>query len=186
MGTFLLILTGAALVGVLWFLRRWVWSFPGQKSYDYDGTGPNFDIRDHLKGPILCEGVIYGPTGRVTSRFTADFEASWEENRGRMVENFRYDSGNTQRREWRLEVGPGGVIKANADDLVGEGEGQQAGCSVSLKYKIRLPEEAGGHVLDATDWVYLVGDGVIVNRSQFRKFGIKVAELVATMRPKEA
>ena len=26
-------------------------------------------------------------------------------------------------------------------------------------------------------------NGVIINRSQFRKFGIKVAELVATMRP---
>jgi hypothetical protein len=26
-------------------------------------------------------------------------------------------------------------------------------------------------------------NGTIINRSQFRKFGIKVAELVATMRP---
>jgi hypothetical protein len=26
-------------------------------------------------------------------------------------------------------------------------------------------------------------NGVVMNRSQFRKFGIKVAELVATMRP---
>jgi hypothetical protein len=34
--------------------------------------------------------------------------------------------------------------------------------------------------------MYLTPNGTIVNRSQFRKFGIKVAELVATMRPKEA
>jgi len=33
-----------------------------------------------------------------------------------------------------------------------------------------------------TDWMYLAPNGVVVNRSQFRKFGIKVAELVATMR----
>jgi hypothetical protein len=31
--------------------------------------------------------------------------------------------------------------------------------------------------------MYLAPNGNIVNRSQFRKFGIKVAELVATMRP---
>ncbi|TVR45575.1 MAG: DUF3833 family protein, partial [Rhodobacteraceae bacterium] len=37
-----------------------------------------------------------------------------------------------------------------------------------------------------TDWMYLVDDKTIVNRSQFRKFGIKVAELVATMRRVEA
>jgi len=57
---------------------------------------------------------------------------------------------------------------------------------VQLKYKIQLPESAGSHVLDTTDWMYLAPNGTIVNRSQFRKFGIKVAELVATMRPKEA
>ena len=30
--------------------------------------------------------------------------------------------------------------------------------------------------------MYLMENGTIMNRSQFRKFGIKVAELVATMR----
>jgi hypothetical protein len=57
---------------------------------------------------------------------------------------------------------------------------------VQLSYRIRLPADAGGHVLDTTDWMYLVDNGTIINRSQFRKFGITVAELVATMRPKEA
>ena len=46
-----------------------------------------------------------------------------------------------------------------------------------------LPQDAGGHTLDTTDWMYLMSNGSIMNRSQFRKFGIKVAELVATMRP---
>ncbi|MCY4179023.1 MAG: DUF3833 family protein, partial [Litoreibacter sp.] len=54
-----------------------------------------------------------------------------------------------------------------------------------LLYKIKLAEDAGGHVLDAVDWMYLVENGTIINRSQFRKFGIKVAELVATMRKVE-
>jgi hypothetical protein len=54
---------------------------------------------------------------------------------------------------------------------------------VVLRYRIRLTPEAGGHVLDVTDWMYLLENGTIINRSQFRKFGIKVAELVATMRP---
>jgi hypothetical protein len=54
---------------------------------------------------------------------------------------------------------------------------------VRLDYRIRLPEDAGGHVLAVTDWMYLMENGTIINRSQFRKWGIKVAELVATMRP---
>ena len=52
-------------------------------------------------------------------------------------------------------------------------------------YRIRLEPEAGGHVLDVTDWMYLMENGAIMNRSEFRKFGVKVGELVATMRKAE-
>ena len=66
---------------------------------------------------------------------------------------------------------------------MGVGRGQQIGSAVNLTYTIRLLESAGGHVLDVTDWMYLLPNGTIVNRSQFSKFGIRVAELVATIRP---
>jgi hypothetical protein len=52
-----------------------------------------------------------------------------------------------------------------------------------MLYPIKLPEESGGHVLQAIDWMYMTPDGSITNRSQFRKFGFRVAELVATIRP---
>jgi hypothetical protein len=143
---------------------------------------PRFDIRRELQGPILCEGVIFGPTGRVTSRFVADMNARWDGNRCVMAEHFRYDSGTTQDREWTLTLGNDGAIRAEAPDVIGAGEGRQEGNAVLLKYRIRLPERAGGHVLSVTDWMYLAPNGTIINRSQFRKFGIKVAELVATMR----
>lgn len=182
MDTFLILLLGAALAfGIMAFINR-MWAFPAQNPTDYAANGPTFDIRERLKGPILCEGVIYGPTGRVTSRFVADFEAEWDGNVGTMRETFRYDSGNVQDREWRLTLDDSGQIKAEADDLVGAGSGKQEGSAVQLNYRIKLP---AGHVLDTTDWMYLVENGAIINRSQFRKFGIKVAELVATMRPKE-
>ena len=78
------------------------------------------------------------------------------------------------------------VPAAEADDVVGTGTGRQEGSAVLLEYRLRLTPEAGGHVLSVTDWMYLTPGGAIMNRSQFRKFGIKVAELVATMRPRDA
>ena len=175
------VLASAAL---LWFLSRRM-SFLAQKPEDYAG-GPVFDLRRHVNGPIVCEGIIYGPTGRVSSRFTADFNAEWDGNSGRMTEHFRYDSGTVQDREWHLTLDDNGNVTAKADDLVGTGTGRQSGSGVKLTYRIRLPESAGGHVLDVVDWMYLLDNGTIVNRSQFRKFGIQVAELVATMRPVNA
>ncbi|MEJ6398332.1 DUF3833 family protein [Yoonia sp. 208BN28-4] len=177
------ILIGAGLTLFAVLMKERYLSFWAQKPADYT-DGPMFDIRERFNGPIVCEGVIYGPTGRVTSRFVADFEASWNGNVGKMTETFHYDSGNVQNREWTLTLGNDGKIKAEAPDLVGSGSGEQSGSSVVLNYKIKLSDEAGGHVLDTTDWMYLMENGSIMNRSQFRKFGIKVAELVATMRPK--
>lgn len=173
---------GAVLVLALAFVLSRKASFVAQTAADYP-NGPAFDIRERLNGPIDCEGLIYGPTGRVTSRFVARFNASWEGNVGRMTEVFHYDSGNVQNREWTLTLGNDGRIRAEASDLVGPGAGQQNGSAVQLNYRIKLSDEAGGHTLDTTDWMYLMENGTIMNRSQFRKFGIKVAELVATMRP---
>lgn len=156
--------------------------FSAQKPTDYTG-GKNFDLRTHLNGDIDCEGVIYGPLGRVSSRFVGRFNANWIGGAGQMTENFEYDSGSTQQRQWTLKLANDGTIKATAPDVIGEGTGRQVGSAVVLNYKIKLTEDAGGHVLNVTDWMYLAPNGAIVNRSQFRKFGIKVAELVATMRP---
>lgn len=183
---FLFLALGIALTLMAVLLGGRLVGFMAQRPGHYAATEPRFDMRRHLQGPLRCEGVIYGPLGRVVSRFSARFEAEWVGNRGIMREHFRYDSGNTQDREWRLELGNDGTIRAEASDLVGTGQGRQSGASVRLDYMIRLPREAGGHVLGVTDWMYLTPDGAIVNRSQFRKFGIKVAELVATMRRVDA
>lgn len=171
-----------AVAAVVMVAPRYI-GFRSQKPADLAAGSPRFDLREHLSGPILCEGVIYGPTGRVSSRFVAEMEGAWDGNRGVLRERFRYDSGRVQDREWRLTVGNDGRIKAEADDVVGAGSGVAEGAAVQLKYRIRLDADAGGHVLDVVDWMYLMENGTIMNRSQFRKFGIKVAELVATMRP---
>jgi hypothetical protein len=185
MGALLWAAVGSAGVLGLGYAKQRLWSFAAQRPQDYADGRPQFDMRTHLNGPITCEGVIYGPLGRVTSRFIGDFEAKWDGNVGVMKERFEYDSGTVQDREWHLRIGNDGRIQATAADVVGTGTGAQMGSAVVLKYRVRLPQDAGGHVLDATDWMYLTANGTIVNRSQFRKFGVKVAELVATMRPKD-
>ncbi len=176
-------LAGALIVIALLALKQRYASFAAQEPADYRDKGPDFDLCKHLSGPMSCEGVIFGPTGRVTSRFVADMQGTWTGTTGTLAEVFRYDSGSVQHRAWTLALGPDGTITATAPDVVGQGTGRVEGSGVLLRYRIRLTPEAGGHVLDVTDWMYVLENGTIMNRSQFRKFGIKVAELVATMRP---
>ena len=180
------LMIGIALTLALVVLRARHLSFRAQGPGDLAQKGPAFDPLRHLNGPILCEGVIFGPTGRVASRFVADMQGTWTGTTGTLAETFRYDNGRVQARQWTLVLGPGGTIAATAPDVIGTGQGTVAGAGIGMTYRIRLDPQAGGHVLDVTDWMYLMDNGTIMNRSQFRKFGVTVAELVATMRPKGA
>lgn len=165
-------------------LRRRFTAFYGQTSQHYEDGSPSFDLRQHLTGDMVCDGVIFGPLGRVTSTFVADFRITWEGDVAVMDEHFRYSDGSIQQRQWTIKLGENNTFQTIAADVVRGGHGKLAGPTAVMRYAIQLPEEAGGHTLSTIDWMYLTQNGVIVNRSQFRKFGIKVAELVATIRPK--
>lgn len=170
------------LLALLFVLRPGL-RFSSQKPSDYTETGPQMDMRQHLSGPILSEGMIHGPTGRVASRFVARMQGTWEGNKGTLTEEFEFAGGRTQTRQWSLTLGNDGRFTATAPDVVGTATGEVSGATICMRYRIRLEPDAGGHVLSVTDWLYLMENGVILNKSEMRKFGIKVAELTATMRP---
>ncbi|WP_298851625.1 DUF3833 domain-containing protein [uncultured Ruegeria sp.] len=165
------------------FVRARLLSFRAQSPLDYAGTGPVFSLKEHLNGEILSEGLIYGPNGKMSNSFVARMIGEWAGNSGTLSESFAYSNGKQMNRKWYLTLGTGNTFTAKADDIVGEGQGTISGATVKLTYSIILPQDAGGHTLDVTDWMYLTEHGVIMNRSEMRKYGIKVAELVATMRP---
>tara|TARA_R110002049_G_scaffold44333_4_gene129944 strand:- start:21238 stop:21804 length:567 start_codon:yes stop_codon:yes gene_type:complete len=181
----ILIAIGFAIAVLLMVARRRLAEFHGQKPEDYIDAFPQLDLQERLRGKMVCEGVIFGPVGRVTSTFVAQFSVVWDDRTAIIDEEFRYNNGTRQTRQWTVVMGREGHFTCTAPDVVGKGMGVQAGPTVQLCYRIRLPKDLGGHVLDTVDWMYLTPDGTIVNRSQFRKFGFKVAELVATIRPKD-
>lgn len=165
----------------LWLWQS-VWSFGAQKPEDYAGATPRFDLRQALSGPMLSEGVLFDYTGRANTRFIAEMTGLWSAEGGALSETFRYDTGGVQSRRWEVSFGKDGRFTATAGDIVGEATGIQSGDTAMLRYRLRLPEEAGGHVLDVTDWMYLMENGVVMNRSQMRKHGVLAAELIAVIR----
>ncbi len=59
---------------------------------------------------LVASGVIYGPTGRVATGYTATMMGTWDSTGGTLNESFRSIAGGTQDRAWRLTA-PG------ADDV---------------------------------------------------------------------
>lgn len=171
-------------LGVL-TLAGCAWGFTKQQPSDYSDTTPRFDVKRDLGGDYLSEGMIYDYTGKVVSRFKASMSGEFDENGGTLKEHFIYASGREDHRQWTITIVDDTHFTVTAPDLVGTGHGVVSGNSVQLKYKLKLNEDAGGHVLTVTDWMYLTDEGTILNRSQMKKFGIKVAELVAVFKHKD-
>ena len=86
-------------LGLFAFMTR-LTGFRTQKPGDFAANGPNFDMRQHLDGKILCKGVICGT----------------------LADTFRYDTGVIQDRCWTLRLDNAGRIRA---DLLGSGTGTQ-------------------------------------------------------------
>lgn len=170
------------LILVALLVRQMFFAFPAQKISDYSGETPLFDIREAFQGTVRADGMIYGPDGRVTSRFHASMVGRFGNTGGVIEEEFQYATGRTQSRVWNISIAEDGTLSSTAPDIVGTAQMEQSGNALRMRYRLRLPEDAGGHVLDVTDWIYLMPDGTMLNRSQMRKFGIKVAELFAVMR----
>ena len=176
---------GAGLLFLTQVLAGCVWGFSRQTADDYASSEPKFDAKRDLAGRYLSEGLIYDYTGRVQAQFKAEMVGDFTENSGVLKEYFTYASGNKQTREWTLLFNDDGTFTATAPDVIGVAKGRQSGNTLSMRYKLKLEERAGGHVLDVTDWMYLTDEGTILNRSQMRKFGIKVAELVAVFKHRD-
>jgi hypothetical protein len=83
-----LVLLGMILMGITCWLLSQKTGFMTQRPEDYADQSPHFNLRAHLNGPIQCEGMIYGPMGRVVSRFVADMDVAWTGNVGVMTERF--------------------------------------------------------------------------------------------------
>ncbi|SPJ23379.1 DUF3833 family protein [Palleronia abyssalis] len=178
---YLTVVLGLVLAAL--FVRWKFLSFGGQRPNEYLGLGPDFDPRTHLSGKMICDGAIFGPTGRMTSRFRGEVHGTWTGQAGFIALDFMFDGGAAQHREWHLRLSDTGLIEAEAEDTEGVGKGSIVGPVMQMQYTIVLPQDAGGHKLKVVDWMYLTEAGTILNRSQFRKGGLLVAELIATIRP---
>jgi len=175
------ILVGLALAVLVYSLAgNWI-GFGAQRVDDYKARTA-LDPKQALAGKLAVEGVLYGPFGRVVSRFTAEMDCVWEGDQLTITEQFWYDSGTEQTRKWVLTLGPDAQLRGGASDIF-DAVGKVAGDALSLSYRLKLPAAAGGHVVAVKDWMYALTNGTLVNRSQMRKFGFKVAELVAVIRP---
>ena len=139
-------------------------------------------LEEFFNGRLWAEGVLCDRRGRVRRRLRIDMQALWEGDWGRLQESYVFDDGERQQRTWSLRRFPGhdGVrrYEATAADVVGTARGRAQGNEMRWSYVLDVPLGRLRVRLRMDDRMYLVGDALVLNRIEMRKFGVRVGSLL--------
>lgn len=156
-----------------------------QSVQDYKAETPVLSLKDFFTGSGKAYGVLQDWRGRQTLRFTADLCGEWSGDQGDLYEVFYFSDGRVEQRHWRLQQFADGKITGTADDVVGMAQGQLAGNALYWQYVLRIPYEDATLDVTVKDWLYLVDQQNLINRTSMHKFGIKVADLTLSIQQQQ-
>lgn len=146
----------------------------------YRAEQPALDVRTYLNGTLDAWGMFQGRSGEVKRRFHVVIDARWQGDTGVLDEAFTWSDGTTSRRVWTLKRQPDGSFRGTADDVVGEAVGEVAGNALRWRYVLALPVDGRTYHVDFDDWMFLMDDKVMLNRSTMSKWGIHLGEVTLT------
>jgi hypothetical protein len=152
---------------------------------DYAGREPQLDLREYLDGPLVAWGIVQDRSGEVTRSFRVDMVGRWDGDTGVLEEDFTWSDGTTERRVWTFRKVDEHTYVGTAGDVVGEARGEAFGNALRWRYTLALPWNDGTINVLLDDWMWLIQDNVLVNRSEIRKFGFRVGEVTLFFQKKE-
>lgn len=149
---------------------------------DYASERPALDLRSYFNGTIDGYGIFTDRGGKVVRRFTVVMQCSWSGDQGVLDEDFTYSDGTKEKRVWRITQLPDGRYRGLAGDIVGEASGVARGNTLRWSYTLALPVD--GRVIDVymDDWMVLISDTVMLNKTEMRKFGLRLGEVTLAFR----
>lgn len=148
---------------------------------DYQNETPKLALDQFFSGRLVAHGMVQNFSGRVTRRFTADIVAHWDGNTGTLDEQFVFSDGEHQSRCWTLKK-QGQRYTGFAADVVGQAEGEARGNALNWRYTLQIPVNGKVWNIDLDDWLYLIDENNLLNRTRMKKFGLPVGELTLHIR----
>jgi hypothetical protein len=151
----------------------------------YKGSEPSLDLKEYFTGPIKAWGVVQDRSGQVVRRFDVTMVGTWKGDVGTLEEYFKYYDGETQKRTWTIKKIADKKYEGTAGDIIGTAQGNVEGSAMQWVYQMDLPVGDETYKITFDDWMFLMNDGVLINRSYLKKFGFTVAELTLFMQKQD-
>ena len=152
---------------------------------DYAAEKPELDLARYFNGTLDADGMFQDRGGKVVKRFHVVIEARWTGAVGTLDERFTYSDGSTQRRVWTVTRKDANHYTGRADDVVGEAVGEARGNALRWRYVMALPVDGKVSNVDFGDWIFLMDDRVMLDRSVMSKFGFRPGGVTLSLRKRE-
>ena len=146
----------------------------------YAQQQPALDLKNYFNGTLDAYGMFQKRSGEVVKRFHVVIDAHWQGDVGTLDERFTYSDGTTQQRIWTITRTEAQSYRGTAADVIGEAVGESAGNALRWRYVLALPVDGKIYHVDFDDWMFLMNDRVMLNRSTMSKWGVDLGEVTLT------
>jgi hypothetical protein len=143
----------------------------------YSAEKPVLDITHYLNGHLDAWGMFQGRSGEVVKRFHVSINAVWQGDMGTIDEQFKWSDGTATSRTWKIKRQSDGRFLGNADDVIGDAIGEVSGNALHWRYVLALPVDGKVYNVDFDDWMFLMDERVMFNRSTMKKWGFSLGEV---------
>lgn len=150
----------------------------------YSNKKNKIDLKLFFSGDIEGWGALFDFNGRQIRSFKVRIKGTWNNNEGQLQEWFEFDDGEKTERVWDIVFVNNKFFKGKAHDIIGDANGEQNGNAVNINYTLQVPYKDSNINLKMDDWMYLIEDDLILNRTSMKKFGLKVGEIMLFMKKK--
>lgn len=151
-----------------------------QSLKDYKNSKPELDLAKFFQGSLSAHGIVQDYKGQVIRTFSAELVATWRGNKGLLDEKFYFNDGKVEYRCWQLSKN-GNSYSGTAGDVVGTAKGEVFGNTLNWQYDLMVETDSGPRQLRLDDWLYMIDDNTIINRTAMSFYGIDVAEVTLSI-----
>jgi hypothetical protein len=141
---------------------------------------PRLDMARYFNGTLDAHGMFQDRSGEVIKRFVVVMQCRWDGDTGILDEQFRYADGSTEQRIWTLRRTGPDTFTGTAKDVVGTAHGKAVGNTLHWNYVLALPVDGKIINVDMDDWMFLIDDKVMLNRTRMSKYGFELGNVTVS------
>ncbi|WP_041511718.1 DUF3833 domain-containing protein [Shewanella sp. cp20] len=145
---------------------------------DYRDTSPALHLDQFFDGKLKAYGIVLDRSGTLIRRFEVDLLAHWQGDSGEIKEWFVFDDGERTTRTWQLTKLSDGSYQGSAEDVVGIALGRTRGAALFWQYQLEIPIDGEIYEVTLDDWMFLLDEKRLFNKTEMSKFGFKVGEVI--------